>query len=135
MPELMKDLVGLLAYNLEYISISNYQPLSGNSYMNLPVELRRSKNGLINIKEKDQKYFLWCHFRHINPSKEHPEIILKKLTKKILKSLIMIELSFPCKKKILARLKKRKIYALMCLVIKMGWFFQFTFQIKIFKNQ
>ena len=36
-------------------------------------ELRSSKKVLINIKSKDQKCFLWCHVRHINPSKEHPE--------------------------------------------------------------
>ena len=29
------------------------------------------------IKNKDQKCFLWCHVRHINPSKEHQKIILK----------------------------------------------------------
>ena len=72
--------------------------------MNLPVELRSSRKGLINIKNKNQKCFLWCHVRHINPSKEHPERI-KKTDKKLLKNLIMMELSFPCKKKILARLR------------------------------
>ena len=88
----------------QYINISTYRPLSGSSYINLPVELRSSKKGLINIKNKDQKCFLWCHVRHINPSKEHPERI-KKLTKKLLKNVIMIELSFQCKKKILTKLK------------------------------
>ena len=88
----------------QYINISTYRPLSGSSYMDLPVELRSPRKGLINIKNKDQKCFLWCHVRHINPSKEHPERI-KKLTKKLLKNLIMIELSFQCKKKILTKLK------------------------------
>ena len=68
--------------------------------MDLPVELRSPRKGLINIKNKDEKCFLWCHVRHTNPSKEHPERI-KKLTKKLLKNVIMMELSFPCKKKIL----------------------------------
>ena len=72
--------------------------------MDLPVELKSPRKGLINIKNKDQKCFSWCHVRHINPSKEHPERI-KKLTKKLLKNLIMMELSFQCKKKILTRLK------------------------------
>ena len=49
--------------------------------------------------------FSWCHVRHINPLKEHPGIILKKPTKKLLENLIMMELSFLYKKKILARLK------------------------------
>ena len=45
--------------------------------MNLPVELRNPRKGLTNIKDKDQKCFSWCHVRHINPSKEHPERIEK----------------------------------------------------------
>ena len=53
----------------QYTTISTYRPLSGNSYIILPAELRSSRKRLINIKNKDQKYFLWCHVRHINPSK------------------------------------------------------------------
>ena len=89
----------------QYINISTYKPLAGSSYMDLPVELKSPTKGLINIKNNDQKCFLWCHVRHINPSKEHPERIKKKLTTKLLKNLIMMELSFGCKKKILTRLK------------------------------
>ena len=33
------------------------------------------KKRLINIKNNDQKCFLWCHDRHINPIKMHPERI------------------------------------------------------------
>ena len=61
----------------QYINISIYRPLSGSSYMDLPVESKSPRKGLINIKNKDQKCFLWCHVRHINPSKEHPERIKK----------------------------------------------------------
>ena len=88
----------------QYINISTYRPLSGSSYMDLPVELRSPRKGLINIRCKDQKCFLWCHVRYINPSKEHPER-MKKTDKKLLKSLIIMELGFPCKKKILTRFK------------------------------
>ena len=88
----------------QYINISTYRPLSGSSYMDLPVELRSPRKGLINIKNKDEKCFLWCHVRHINPSKEHPERI-KKTDKKLLKKLIMTEFSFGCKKKILTKFK------------------------------
>ena len=56
----------------QYINISVYRPLSGSSYLNLPVKIRSSKKGLINVKNKDQKCFLWFHDRYINPSKEHP---------------------------------------------------------------
>ena len=57
------------------IKISTDRPLSGSSYVQLPVELRSSKKGLINIKNNDQKCFLWCHVRHVNPVKIHPERI------------------------------------------------------------
>ena len=61
----------------QYINISTYRPLLGSSYMNLPIELRNPRKGLINIKNKDQKCFLWCYVRHINPSKENLERIKK----------------------------------------------------------
>ena len=41
----------------QYISISTYSPLSGSSFMDLPVELRNSKNGLKNIKKKIKNDF------------------------------------------------------------------------------
>ena len=48
----------------QYINISTYRPLSGSFYMDLPVELKSPRKGLINIKNKYQKCFLWCHVRH-----------------------------------------------------------------------
>ena len=56
----------------QYINISTYRHLAGSSYIDLPTELKHPRKGLINIKNKDQKCFLWCHVRHINPSKDHP---------------------------------------------------------------
>ena len=66
----------------QYINISTYRPLSGSSYIDLPFELRSPRKGLINIKNKDIKCFLWCHVRHINSSNKHPERI-KETDKKI----------------------------------------------------
>ena len=57
----------------QYINISTYRPLSGS----LPVELKSPRKGLINIKNKDKKCFLWCHVRHINLLNKRPERILK----------------------------------------------------------
>ena len=118
----------------QYINILTYRPLSGSSYIDLPVELRSPSKGLINIKNKNKKCFygvmLGILILHNNIQKE-----LKKLTKKLLKNLIMMELSFLGKKKILARLRWKTIYALTCLVMKMSWFFQFMFQIKNLKTQ
>ena len=66
----------------KYINISNYRPLAGSCNIDLPIELKHPQKGLINIKNNDQKYFLWCHVRHINFLKEHPEII-KNIDKEI----------------------------------------------------
>ena len=67
----------------QYINILTYRPLSRSSYVELPVQLRSSKKGLINIKNKDQKFF-FCFLRHINPVKIHPGRI-KKVDKKLAK--------------------------------------------------
>ena len=135
----------------QYINNSTYRPLSGSSYINLHVELRSPRKGLINIKNKDQKCFLWCHVRHINPSKEHPERI-RKIDKKLVKHITDPEkmtqedkelisdldydgIEFPVQEKDFSKTEKRSIFVLMCLVMKMSWFFQFTFQIKNLKTQ
>ena len=89
----------------QYINISTYRPLSGSSYMGLRIAIRNPRKGLINIKNEDQKCFLWCHVKHINSSEEQPGRIKKIDKKKLLKNLIMMELGFLCKKKILTRLK------------------------------
>ena len=78
----------------QYINISTYRPLAGSSYMDLPVELKSPRKELINIKNKDQKCFLWYHVRHINPSKEHLERI-KKIDTKIAEKLNYDEIEFP----------------------------------------
>ena len=43
----------------DYINISTYWPLSESSNINLPVELRSSEKGLINIKNIDQIFFFF----------------------------------------------------------------------------
>ena len=66
--------------------------------MDLPVELRSPRKGLINIKNKDKKCFLWCHVTHINPLKEHPERI-KKTDKKVTEKLDYDKIEFPVQEK------------------------------------
>ena len=41
----------------QYINISTYGPLSGSSYMDLPIELKSPRKGLTEIKNKDKKMF------------------------------------------------------------------------------
>ena len=50
---------GLIVESIEshYINISTYRPLSGSSYINLPVELKSPKKGPINIKNKGQCFY------------------------------------------------------------------------------
>ena len=43
--------------------------------MPLPEELRHHKKGLINLKNEDDKCFLWCLVRHLNPQKKDPQRI------------------------------------------------------------
>ena len=76
------------------INISIYRPLSGCSYIKLLAELKSSKKGLINIKNNDQKFFLWCHVRHINPI----QILLERITqndKKLANDLDYDRVQFP----------------------------------------
>ena len=44
-------------------------------------------------------------------------------------------LGFLFQKKMLARLKQKTTFALMCFVTKIGWFFQSTFHIKSLKTR
>ena len=69
-----------------YLNVTLYKPLNGSSYIELPTELRNSKKGLINIKNKDDECFRWCHIRQLNPQTEHPERI-KKEDKKMINEL------------------------------------------------
>ena len=78
--------------------VSTHRPLSESFYMDLTVELKSLGKGLINIKNEDQKCFLWCHFRHINSSKEHPEKI-SKTYKKIAEKLDNDRTEFPVQEK------------------------------------
>ena len=56
----MKDTASIVeSIQSQYINILTYRPLSGSSYVKIPVELRSPKKGLINIKNKDQKFFFF----------------------------------------------------------------------------
>ena len=71
-----------------------------------------------------------CHVRHINHSKEYQERI-KKTDKKFAGKLDYNGIEFSVNEKDFNNIEvKKKIYALIYLVIKMRWFFQFICQIK-----
>ena len=54
--------------------------------------------GLINIKNKDDECFKWCHVRFINPINIHPERINKK-DKEIAKNLDYRGINFSLKER------------------------------------
>ena len=59
-----------------------WDPIKGSSYIDLPKELK-NKNAIINMKNEDNKCFLWCVLRALNPSKDkHPSRIDKDLKSK-----------------------------------------------------
>ena len=104
--------------NGEYVNISIYSLLSGSSHIELSNKLSSSMKGLINIKNNDNKCFLWCHIRPLNPLKIHLEKITKRDKKKWLMILVIKVLNFLSVTKIIARLNRRITFALMYFVMK-----------------
>ena len=82
----------------QYINITTYKPLVGSSYIDLPIDLCSPRKGLINIKNNDQKCFLWCHVRHINPVEEHPRRI-KQNYRRLASNLSYERIAFPVQEK------------------------------------
>ena len=101
----------------QYMNISIYSPMIGSTPIELPDKLKNQIKGLINIKNNNNKCFLWCRIRHLNPLKIHPERITK-VDKKLLKIFIMKELNSLFLKKIIAELKDKIIFASMYFVMK-----------------
>ena len=77
-----------------YINIIKYEPLKGSSYIELPKELRNSSKGLINIQNKDDKCFLYCHIRYLNPQNKYPQRV-KKSDKSFINKLNYNGIDFP----------------------------------------
>ena len=65
--------------NDQYLNISQYSPLVGSSFIELPRELKNSKKGLINLRNIDNRCFMWCHVRHLNPVNDNASSFLLKL--------------------------------------------------------
>ena len=59
----------------------NYRPLRGSTWIPLPKELA-DKKAIINMKNKDNKCFMWCVKRALNPKNNNPERIDKELMEK-----------------------------------------------------
>ena len=79
-----------------HMDFANYDPLAESSYIPLPRELNNSMKGLINLKNKDNECFKWCHVRFVNPQDKHPDRI-KKQDKKIANTLDYRGINFTMK--------------------------------------
>ena len=71
----------------------DYNPLRGETYFKLPKELA-NKKAIINPKNEDNKCFLWCVLRALNP-KEHNQERIDKELKNIYISLNMEGIGYP----------------------------------------
>ena len=89
-----------------YINIVNYNPLKGSSYIELPQELQNSAKGLINMKNKDNECFRWCHIRHSNPQDKDPQRI-KKTDKQYIEKLDYSSIEFPVTVKQINKIEKQ----------------------------
>ena len=80
--------------NEHYINTVVYEPMRGNSYIPLPVKLQNSAKGLINLQNKDNECFRWCHIRYLNPQEKDPQRI-KKTDRKMVQELNYQGVEFP----------------------------------------
>ena len=98
------------------MNISAYSPLVGNTYIELPDELKNPMKCLINIKNNDNKCFLWCHIRHLNLSERNAQRIARK-DWEVVNKLDYEGTNFPVSKKIIVELKCKIKSVLMCFVM------------------
>ena len=89
-----------------YINVTTYTPLHGSNHIELPTELKNSKKGLINIKNKDDECFRWCHIRYLNPQAKDPQRI-KKVDKEMINELNYDGIVFPVSQKHYNKVEKQ----------------------------
>ena len=77
-----------------YLNIVKYEPTKGSSYIKLPIELQHHRKGLINLKNKDNECFRWCHVRHKCKMDKDPQRI-KKSDRKYVSELNYDGVEFP----------------------------------------
>ena len=63
------------------IHTAEFNPTKGSSYINLP-DWIKNKKAIVNIKNKDDKCFLWCILRYLYPKERDEQrfVDLKKWT-------------------------------------------------------
>ena len=92
----------------------------GAHILNYLENAKSPKKDVINIENDDNKFFLWCHIKNLNPSRKK----ITKVDRHMVNVLVYGDIKFHASKRITARLKK-KTSVLMYLVMKMVWSIQF----------
>ena len=87
-----------------YVNISVF----GSTYIKSPDKFKNPMKGLINIKNNGNKcfFFFWCHIRHLNLVKTHPERITKE-DQNMINDLNYEEIKFPLSKKYYCRIERQ----------------------------
>ena len=91
------------------MNISGKSPLTGRTYIKSTDKLKNLMKGLINIKNNDNKSFLWCHIGHLNLVKTHPERITKE-NKNMKNDLDYVGIKFPVSKIDYCKTERQKQY-------------------------
>ena len=81
----------------------NFNPMRGSSYIQLPDWIMRKK-ALLNIKNKDNKCFLWCVLRYLYPKGKNAELLTDLKQKE--NSLNTKGIKFPMKLKDISKFEK-----------------------------
>ena len=97
-------------------------------------ELKNSKKGLINIKNKDKECFRWCHVRHLNPQEKDPQRI-KKADKKYVEELDYTGIEFPVNVKQYNKIGKQNTIRINVVGYEEGQPFPIHISSERFKDQ
>ena len=88
------------------IHIVEYKPMKGSSYIPLP-EFIKKKNAIINIKNEDDKCFLWSILRYLHPKEIHGERLTDLI--KYENDLNFKEINFPVKVKDITKFENNNL--------------------------
>ena len=117
-----------------HINVTLCKPLNGSSYIELPTELQNSAKRLINMKNKDDECFRWCHIRHSNPQIKYPERI-KKEDKKMINELNHDGIDFPVSQKHYNKVEKQNSIRINVFGYEDGQPFPIHISKETFKDQ
>ena len=81
----------------------DYNPMRGSSYIRLPDWIVKKK-AILNIKNKDDKCFLWCVLRYLNPKGKNAELLTDLKQKE--NSLNTKGIKFPVRVKDISKFEK-----------------------------